>query len=73
MPDDSDLPDDKMEHYYKLNDWESISGGRPEGYITVKGRRVPFAVLNNEPEVTADVKKLAPALRDTIMRLRSLL
>ena len=66
------LADEKMERYYKLNDWEGLSGGKTEGEIAVKGRRVPFVVLQNEPGVTDDPKKLGPALREAFSRLGKL-
>jgi hypothetical protein len=64
------LPDEKMERYYKVNDWQALSKGEPDGFVEVRGRRVPFAVLKNEPEVTDDPKKLGPALREALARLR---
>jgi len=56
------LSDDKMESYYKTNDWDELSGGQNEGVIEIKGRRVPFTVFQNEPEKTDDPAKLGPAL-----------
>ena len=56
------LRDDQMEFYYKDNDWQELSGGRDDGFIEVKGVKVPFVALNNEPEVTDEVAKLGPAL-----------
>ena len=56
------LPDDKMEFYYKTNDWERLSGGRKSGTIRVRDVDVPFAVFDNEPEQTDDPAKLGPAL-----------
>ncbi|MBI5305737.1 MAG: hypothetical protein HY868_26655 [Chloroflexi bacterium] len=63
------LPDAKMERYYKVNDWEQISGGATEGVIEIKGHHVPFAVFQNEPEKTDDPAKLGPALEDVFARL----
>jgi hypothetical protein len=63
------LPDEKMDFYYKVNDWEKLSGGKKDGFIEVKGQRVPFAVFDNEPERTDDPKKLGPALDDVFARL----
>ena len=62
------LPDEKMEHYYKVNDWHQIAKGR-DGFIPVKTHSVPFAVLPNEPEQTDDPAKLGPALEDVFGRL----
>ena len=55
------LPDEKMEHYYKSNDWEALAA-RDARAIDVKGIRVPYAVLENEPEVTHDPRLLGDAL-----------
>ena len=63
------LPDEKMETYYKTNDWEKLSGGKTEGVMTIKDHRVPFAVFQNEPEKTDDPAKLGPALEETFEKL----
>jgi hypothetical protein len=63
------LEDAKMERYYKDNDWPRLSEGHDEGFITVKGRKVPFAVFHNEPEKTLDPDLLGSALRDVTGRL----
>lgn len=62
------LPDEKMEFYYKINDWDKIAP-RTEGYIAIKGHQVPYAVFQNEPEKTDDPAKLGPALEDVFSRL----
>lgn len=64
------LPQEKMDYYYKENDWEAISGGKLDGYIDIRGHKVPFAVLPNMPEVTDTPEHLAPVLEDTFARLR---
>lgn len=63
------LPDDKMEFYYKINDWEKLSGGKDSGLIEIKGHQVPFAVFDNMPEKTDDPAKLGPALDEVFARL----
>jgi hypothetical protein len=63
------LPDEKMEKYYMVNDWEKLSGGRNDGMIEIRGHRVPFAVFQNEPEKTDDPAKLGPALEEVFDRL----
>jgi energy-coupling factor transporter ATP-binding protein EcfA2 len=63
------LEDPKMERYYRDNDWARLSGGHDEGFITVKGHEVPFAVFHNEPEKTLDLDLLGAALRDATGRL----
>ena len=62
------LPDEKMEYYYKIDDWDKLAT-ELDGYIEIKGYNVPYAVLVNEPEVTDDPKKLAPSLEDLFNRL----
>ncbi len=60
------LPDAKMETYYRTCDWETLSGGKPQGLIEIKGYQVPFAVFQNEPEKTDDPAKLGPALEQAL-------
>jgi len=55
------LPDEKMEHYYKINDWEKLTSKDPK-YIEVKGFKVPYAVFENMPEKTDDPAKLGAEL-----------
>jgi len=63
------LPDEKMERYYKTDDWGRLSGSKREGVIEIKGHRVPFAVFQNEPEKTDDPAKLGPALDEVFGQL----
>lgn len=62
------LPDEKMEYYYKVNDWDRIAP-ESQGFIQVRGHLVPYAVFANEPEKTDDPSKLGAALEDTFGRL----
>jgi hypothetical protein len=62
------LPDDKMELYYRDTDWKEMAPGM-HGTITAQGRKVPYAVMLNEPEVTDDFAKLEPVLKDALDRL----
>ncbi len=55
------LPDDKMEFYYKTNDWEKLASADPR-YITFRGRKVPYAVFENQPEKTDEPVKLGNEL-----------
>jgi hypothetical protein len=55
------LPDEKMEHYYRTNDWEDIALRDP-AYIRVKDFRVPYAVFENEPEKTHDPELISAEL-----------
>jgi len=63
------LPDEKMEFYYRTNDWEQLSGGRKSGTMRIRGFDVPFAVFDNEPEKTDDPAKLGPALEQVFTTL----
>jgi hypothetical protein len=47
------LPDEKMDFYYKTNDWEKLAAKDPD-YIEVKGFKIPYGVFENEPEKTLD-------------------
>jgi len=63
------LPDDKMETYYRVNDWENLSGGQTQGVIEVRHHRLPFVVFQNEPEKTDDPARLGPALEEVLGKL----
>lgn len=62
------LPDEKMEFYYKVDDWESLTGGDDQGYVKVRGREIPFTNFVNDPEQTDDAAKLGPFLASTLSR-----
>jgi hypothetical protein len=62
------LPDEKMEFYYKVNDWDKMAKGS-DGYLRIKGHTVPFSVFNNEPEVTDKPEKLGITLEDVFRKL----
>lgn len=66
------LEDAKMERYYKINDWDDVSQGHDDGFIDVRGQRIPFSVFHNEPEKTLDAELLGSALRDVTERLAKL-
>lgn len=55
------LPDEKMEFYYKTNDWDKLEAKDPQ-FIDVKGYKVPYAVFENEPEKTLDPKLIGEEL-----------
>ncbi len=55
------LPDEKIEFYYRTNDWEIIESRDPE-FIEVLGYRIPYAVFENMPEKTLDPKLLGEEL-----------
>ncbi|NOZ70394.1 MAG: hypothetical protein GXP38_00535 [Chloroflexi bacterium] len=45
------LPDKKLERMYKESDWEAFRGNDPET-ILIQGVAVPYAVFENEDDVT---------------------
>jgi len=64
------LPEEKMEYYYKTNDWEKLSAKDPS-CIDIKGFKVPYAVFDNMPEKTDDPLKLGVELERATTRLWS--
>jgi hypothetical protein len=66
------LPDEKMEFYYKTNDWEQLTANDP-CYIDIKGFRVPYTVFENEPEKTLDPSKLGAELERATGKLWSIM
>jgi hypothetical protein len=66
------LPDEKMEFYYKTNDWEKLTAKDPN-YIDIKGFKVPYAVFDNMPEKTDDPVKLGAELEKASGKLWNLL
>jgi len=62
------LPDEKMEFYYKSNDWEILAAKDPN-VINIRGYKVPYAVFENEPEKTLDPIKLGTELERATTRL----
>ena len=65
------LPDEKMEFYYKTNDWEKLEAKDPN-YIEVKGYKIPYAVFENMPEKTLDPKLIDQELKRVTAKLWSL-
>lgn len=65
------LPDEKMEFYYKLNDWDAIEAADPN-YVQVRGHQVPYTVFDNMPEKTNAPEPLAAELERTLTHLWNL-
>jgi hypothetical protein len=65
------LPDEKMEFYYKTNDWAKLEAKNPN-YIEVKGHKIPYAVFENIPEKTLDPKLIDEELERVTAKLWSL-
>lgn len=66
------LPDEKMEFYYRDNDWATLEGENPVT-IGVRGCDVPYAVFENEPEKTLDPLQLGIELERATSRLWGLM
>ena len=62
------LPQDKMEFYYRVNDWDQMAPGQ-EGWLEVRDQRLPYVVFPNEPEVTDKPEELGRVLEDRLRRL----
>lgn len=62
------LPDEKMEYYYKTNDWDKLAAKNPN-YIDISGFKVPYAVFENEPEKTDDPTNLGLELEQATSKL----
>ncbi len=62
------LPDEKMEFYYRTNDWEKLAAKDP-ACIEVNGFRIPYAVFQNEPEKTLDPVLIGNELEKVTTRL----
>jgi len=62
------LPDEKMEFYYKTNDWEQIEATDPS-FIDVREHRIPYAVFENMPEKTLDPKLIGVELARATAKL----
>jgi hypothetical protein len=65
------LPDEKMEHYYRTNDWQRLASA-DSGHIDVKGFKVPYAVFQNEPEKTHDARLTGEEMERVATRLWTL-
>lgn len=64
------LPDEKMDFYYKTNDWDTLAAKDPS-FIEVKGFKIPYAVFENEPEKTLDPKLIGDELERVAKKLWS--
>ncbi len=62
------LPDEKMEFYYRTNDWEMLEKRDPS-FIEVRGFRIPYAVFENEPEKTLDPNLIGDELERATAKL----
>ncbi|KAF0107633.1 MAG: hypothetical protein FD146_1667 [Anaerolineaceae bacterium] len=60
------LSDTKMEALYRNDDWAEIAPGA-SGLLDVRGIRVPYAVFENEDDVTTGQPDLLPARLETAL------
>jgi predicted kinase len=65
------LPDEKMEFYYKTNDWEQLTAKDPN-FIEVKGHKIPYCAFENMPEKTMDPALITPELERVTEKLWNL-
>jgi hypothetical protein len=66
------LPDAKLERLYKESDWAQVSATHPH-YLTIQGQQVPYAVFENEDDVTTGRgEALGQRLEETLGRLWAL-
>lgn len=59
-------PDKDMNGIYRTNDWGTLTNNAPHGLLEVKGVKVPYVTVVNEPELTDPQKieeRFAPPLR----------
>ncbi|MEA1911122.1 MAG: hypothetical protein U9N32_05520 [Spirochaetota bacterium] len=45
------LPDEKLKEMYEISDWKDFSS-KDDSYLTVNDVKIPYAVFNNEDDVT---------------------
>ena len=62
------LPDEKMEAYYRTNDWNELESKNPH-HIEVRQHKIPYAVFENLPEKTLDPKLIGDELERVTRRL----
>ena len=62
------LPDEKMDFYYKTNDWDRIEAKDPN-VIQIRGNKIPYAVFENMPEKTHDPKLIGEELARVTAKL----
>ncbi len=65
------LPDEKMDFYYKTNDWEKIEAKNPT-HIEIRGHKVPYVVFENMPEKTNNPKLIEAELEKATAKLWSI-
>jgi hypothetical protein len=62
------LPDDKMEYYYKVNDWDQIEA-KDSQFIEIRNQKIPYSIFDNMPEKTHDPKLIGEELERVTQKL----
>lgn len=63
------LSDEKLERLYRDDDWAELAPGE-DGFLEIKGQRLPYVVFENEDDVTTSKPDLLEArLEGTLARL----
>jgi len=63
------LPENKLEKLYRETDWDEITTDNPQ-YISIQNQDVPYAVFQNEDDVTTEQgKALNKRLEEVLTRL----
>ncbi len=65
------VPDADMFGYFRDNDWNEMTAGKPEGRLEIAGATVPFVSMPNEPEST-DPQVLSERYGGALRRLLEL-
>ena len=64
------LPQEKMEYYYRTNDWDELTKNDPD-YIFFKNYKIPYVEFINEPEKTDDPIKISNHLEEITNKLKN--
>ena len=62
------LEDKKIEMLYKESDWEEFTSKDPD-FLMINNSKVPYAIFDNEPEITDQPDKLGAHLEEQLNRL----
>jgi hypothetical protein len=62
------LEDKKLELLYKASDWEEFSAS-DANFLHVKNHKIPYAIFNNEPEITDKPDLLGKHLEEVLNNL----
>lgn len=49
------LPKETFNYFYSDHDWLDLTHNEPSGFVAVRGLKIPFVTMNNEPESTDPV------------------